>query len=242
LTAVLLISKGCLELQPGEGPLAVVVHHCLDILSKRTATKLTFEDLTKEVKASGKQTLTFYRQIALFGYFMLDLRPDSVVDWDDLLSETTLAEIFRLPQIPSGPLSFLKTVTLPDDWIDLLLPPYSIAIADMREETGICLLTGQMISLSGPGGTGDQISLNDHMDKAFKNGPILLLIVTGSSATQVVFITRESDFILTAAAVWLDKTGMPDIGLRQGRLLSLNRTLLSQIVDDFISGKFHNLM
>jgi hypothetical protein len=54
---------------------------------------------------------------------MLGLCPDSVVDWDDLLSETTLAGIVKLPQVPTGSL-------------------YSIDIIDMRELTGMCLLTG----------------------------------------------------------------------------------------------------
>jgi hypothetical protein len=86
----------------------------------------------------------------------------------------------------------------------------------------------------------DKVTVIEHVRVTFKGSAVLMLHLTGGEATKIAFASLEFNVYMQAANAWVDQLGMPDVGIRQGRLLSLNRSVLAEIVDDFLSGKFNN--
>jgi hypothetical protein len=127
---------------------------------------------------------------------------------------------------------------LPDDWVELLLPPYNLDITQMKDPNAVCLFTGQQILLSGFPQNGEKMTLLDYLRQRMKGGVALIMHFTGNQATLIQFVSLEFNRLVATKRVWLDKMGVSDIGLDQGRLLSLNRAMLSEVIDDFASGKF----
>jgi hypothetical protein len=234
LTTVLLASK---DLVPANSPgssLARVIGKCVADLSHDRTKTITMESLAQKRRRS---TLTFYRRLALFGYFMLGILPADNPDWDDLLSSDTLSRVFHLPCAPTGDIVHLKTTPLPNDWVDLITAPFNLDITSMNKQTAICLLTGQKVELHR---TSDGVFIGDYAQRVLKHGPMLAMYLTGWYASGVQTLNREFDFYTGFANVWVDRTGTIDIGLGRGSLLSLDRTALALALDEYMSGRFYD--
>jgi hypothetical protein len=163
-----------------------------------------------------------------------------VVDWDLVLEPEFLSQLFGVPLIPSMEIYRLAPVPLPDEWIKLLLPPYNLDITLFSKQTGLCLLSGKKIMFSVVSDEPDMIPEAEHLYTNWCGGPVLILMLTGERAASIIYTTTEFQAYIRAQPAWLDKAGMPDDGLAQGRLLTLNREVLAEILDDFASGKFHD--
>jgi hypothetical protein len=237
LTISLLVAKAGVSLFSAAAPLAHVIYWSLATLYRDPTAKITFAMLAHKA-ALGE--LVFCRQVALFGYFMLGLLPEGTIDWDDVLAPPALARLFGLSHEPGGGWTPLRTIPLPDEWVSLLLPPYNFDIVSMDRQTGVCLLTGQRITFSQVWPNEDFVNVMDHMRGTLKNGPMLMLYLTGPRLSQVVIRSLELNMNIANTDVWLDEIEMPDIGLEQGRLLRLNKTRLAKVLDDYMSGKFHD--
>jgi hypothetical protein len=162
-----------------------------------------------------------------------------VIDWDLALDPATLISEFGNWSPVVDPRPRLQTIPLPDDWLDLLLAPFKYDVTDMAKDVAVCLFTGEQVSLGGFAANGRK-TLAQYLSVIMNGGPALMLHISGFRATKVVVASLEVNQLVNMKPVWLDHMGMPDIGLHQGRLLSLNRSLLAEILDDFASGKFSN--
>jgi hypothetical protein len=231
--AMVLASQGR-RVRPGTTPLSKIVGECVNNLACNPKAKMSFADLAAPVRGQG---LTLYRQLALFGYFMLGMPQPPIVDWDQELEPATLTKLFGLRRAPHGPHGHLIPIPMPDDWIDLLRPPYNLDITAINEEKAVCMLQGEVISLTGFAGD-DQLTISRYLHERLKTGPALILHITGVHATTLEIASLEFNQYLRLSPAWLDKMGMPDDGLEQGSLLSLNRSILAELFDDFLSGKF----
>jgi hypothetical protein len=221
----------------GATPLARVICAAVIAVARDRGTPLSFAKIAAGVKDAR---FSFWRQLALFGFFMGGIPIGDPVDWDAALDPGAIARIFGL----KGPLDLryvpVRTVDLADDWVDLLADPFNYDIVTMTEDTAVCLLTGQRLTLSGVMADADKVTIIEHARVTFKGGAVLVLHLTGREATKISFASSEFNVYMQAANAWVDQLGMPDVGIRQGRLLSLNRSVLAEIVDDFLSGKFNN--
>jgi hypothetical protein len=215
----------------------VVMAQCLRILGGSRAATLTWAMLREWLPQECDLPLA--RQLLLFGHFMLGLPiTNDAVDWDAVLEPDGLMQILGL-KLSDEPRAIVKTVPLADDWIDLLMPPYNIDIVNMRDMTGICLLTGTRILFRQMMHEGDGVVIFEYLHNTWKDGPALVLHVTGNRASQIQIASLEFNVYFNAADAWLDKNGTPDHGFNQGKLLSLNRSIFAEVLDDYLSGKFH---
>jgi hypothetical protein len=171
---------------------------------------------------------------------MLDLPlTQDAVDWDAVLDPSALMQLLGVPVTCEAALPAMSIVPLPNDWVDLLMPPYNLDIGNMGENTGICLLTGTQVTFGPLFGDGSQLPIVDFIRGFWKCGPTLVLRLTGDYTSQIQYASLEFNVFFHAPDAWLDKNGTPDHGLRLGKLLSLNRAVLAEILDDYLSGKFH---
>jgi hypothetical protein len=248
LTVVLLSSQRTIGQREAKAPhpLSRLVRLMMDSVSRRPREKVTLSELLKaaqKVRCPDEMMLNFMRQTLLFGGFMLgiDLNPtEAVVDWDVILDPASLTKIFGATHAEE--VEGVRPIDLPDDWVELLVEPYEIDIENMEESTSICLLT-QTIVTPGPFRVDQKWpTVIDYMMGTWLGGPILILHLTGPKATQVTYTTRQFGQYLRSRPVWVDQNGMPDYGLYQGKYLTLDRAALNDIFDDFLSGKFHDLM
>jgi hypothetical protein len=218
-------------------PLRRVIEACL----KSTVGKRGQFDIESSLDVSSQtSSLRFYRQLALFKHFMLNMPIGSeIVDWDAALEPAALAALFSCPSAPVGDLNRLKPIKLPEEWVQLLLPPYNLDIEDVQISTGICLLTGQKV-WAGQQARDGYVTVADHLYNYWCRGAFPMAVLTGRNSTAVVIVTSDVNRFIETRPVWVDGMGMPDYGLRQGRLLSLNRGALAEVLDDLASGKFFN--
>jgi hypothetical protein len=234
--AMVLGMKSRRVLRPGVTPLGKLIGNSITVLMNNIDAEIPILELAKAAK---RDDLAFYRQVTLFWYFMLGRSRPVVIDWDETLDPATLALKFRRRSLATEPRPRLQAIPLPDDWVDLLLAPFNYDITDMAEEMAVCLFTGEQISLSGFGANG-RMTIAEYLNGTMNGGPTLLLHISGFHATRLAVASLEASQFVSMKPAWLDQLGMPDIGLDQGRLLSLNRSLLAEILDDVASGKFCN--
>jgi hypothetical protein len=123
-----------------------------------------------------------------------------------------------------------------------LLEPYNLDIEDLEESKMICLLTGRLLSPNRFHQGTKLVGLLDYIDNKWNGGPIFVLHLTGSEATRVVFVSMEFNMFIRPEPIWVDKHGMSDVGLKSGRYLMLDRNALDAIFDEFLSGKYHDLV
>lgn len=64
--------------------------------------------------------------------------------------------------------------------------------------------------------------------------------LNGSYASEVVIINREFDFVLNVSSFYTDKFDDPDIGIKNGSLLTMNELNKEEIIDKFLSGLWTN--
>jgi hypothetical protein len=239
LTALLAMDGGAPRLSELPTPLESIVGGCMALLAGDRTAAVTWAVLGQALQPDG-WTVTIARQLLLFGHFMLGLPlARDAVDWDAVLELDSLMAIFicAIPLAPSPPP--VAIVPLADDWVDLLMPPYELDIGNMGSSTGLCLLTGTRIALSPNLAEGGTVPLVEYIHETWKNGPVLILNVTGDHASEIKYASLEFSLFFNAPDAWLDKNGTPDQGLRLGKLLSLNRAVLAEILDDYLSGKFY---
>jgi hypothetical protein len=221
-----------------ESRLGSLIVECIRPFQESKKPNFSFESL-----GEFKGDLHFYRQLALFGHFMLGIPfDDDIIDWDDVLEPASLTHLFNLEGIPTEEMYIYKPIDLPNDWVDLLVDPFNLNIARMDLQRGICLLTGTILCFEQSDEEPDDVFITSYCHETWKGGPFPMLFLTGPEATGVKITSAEFNVFVPMNPVWVDVMDLPDPGLSQGRLLSLKRDGLSEMLDDFASGKFHNKM
>jgi hypothetical protein len=204
-------------------------------------------ELSNPSAFSGPIMLDYLRQAVLFGYFMLGMDfnvMDNVVDWDYLLAPRQIARLFRVKEsvLMKCRSPIIRPISLPDDWVELLIEPYNLDIENFNEVRMICLLTGRLLSPNQFQLDTKLMDMLEYIDNKWQGGPIFILQLTGGEATRAVFVSREFGTYIDPDPVWVDKQGIPGIGLASGKYLMLDRNALDTAFDEFLSGKYHDAL
>jgi hypothetical protein len=145
---------------------------------------------------NGSILLDYLRQTVLFGYFMLGMDfngRDNVIDWDCLLAPGQIARFFGVNErvLAKCKSPIIRSITLADDWSELLLEPYNLDIENFDEVKMTCLLTRRPLSPNQFQLGTKLVGMFEYINSKWNGGPIFMLYLTGREATQVVFIARE---------------------------------------------------
>ena len=174
------------------------------------------------------------RRAALFQHFVLNryLSDRACIDWDELLSFPALLERYditaRARDVELVPFSLM---TLPNSFLLFLMPPYSYDILDTSTGIAVCLLTSTVVCLSG---STEHPNINDHLKQHCNGGAAPFLVLTGEHATSVIIASLDYG-IVQAKCLYVDPCGDPDIGLKHGKILTLNLDRYYQLHDVFLS-------
>jgi hypothetical protein len=196
---------------------------------------------------SGLILLDYLRQTVLFGHFMLGMDfngRDNVIDWDCLLAPGQIARFFGVNEriLAKCKSPIIRPTGLADNWAEFLLEPYNLDIENFDEVKMICLLTGRLLSPNQLQLGTKLVRMCEYINSQWNGGPIFMLYLTGREATQAVFLSREVNKSIQPDPVWVDKQGIPDIGLESGKYLMLDRSTLNTAFDEFLSGKYHDFV
>jgi hypothetical protein len=254
LTILLLYVNGFVAGSRKRKELGPLSHFINDLVAAFVCTRreLSWEGVMRLIHVGdmfGSDLLLYFRQVTLFLHFMAGMAVtnlDLFLDWDVVLDPGSLASRYHVPQhlLCRVEIERFRPIPLPDVWVDLLLPPYEFDIIHMEKRIDICLVTGTRLARQaiGLGEDDNAIVVEDYMTSKWRRSPIMTMTLTGNRATEISFATLEFNQYLIAKPVWLDKTGFPDIGFDQGRIVWLDREGLNKLFDDFLSGKFMNQM
>ena len=194
-----------------------------------------FVTLLGEEEMAPEKLYECLRRAALFQHFVLNqyLSDQACIDWDELLSFPALLERYDIRaharDIELAPFSLMK---LPNSFLLFLMPPYSYDILDTSTGIAVCLLTSTVVCLSG---STDHPNINDHLRQHCNGGAAPFLVLTGEHATSVV-IASPNYGAVQAKPLYVDPCGDPDIGLKLGKILTLNLDRYYQLHDMFLSG------
>jgi hypothetical protein len=127
----------------------------------------------------------------------------------------------------------------------MMLPPYSLDITDMEFVRYIDLVTGELGYSQGPGAPRDLDGLMEIVDHArhhWHRTPCLFLAISGYYATSLRMVSLQFNRYVFPDGFYLDKFGAPDVGMERGQYLTLDAEKLEALLDDFLSGKIHDVM
>jgi hypothetical protein len=181
----------------------------------------------------GKQLLIFLRFAAIFGQLGLSESSDGL-NWTELLTIPALSAKFGVEALEGIELECYGLMKLPNQFIDLMLPPFDLQIDDYREQVALCLVTGKTVSMERTGSS--HLALVSHMDSEVKLDVTFILMLTGPFASGSFIVVKQTNSIRPVPGIYVDERGDDDIGFRRGALLCLNAERLEQYGDMLLSG------
>lgn len=126
-------------------------------------------------------------------------------------------------------------IELPNDFVQLALPPFNCPIEDQANHLGYCLLTKAVFAF--PDGYGCDTTYDDYID-ILQESPSLILVIAGRDVSDLQIITKRESKPIKLGSVYLNNDGEDDIGFEHHDPLSLNNELLEKQVDYFITGEW----
>jgi hypothetical protein len=186
------------------------------------------------------------RQATIFAHFMMKIPiagENPLIDWDLILSPMHLFGLYHLgvemcPDFDANLPPPLDTAPLPDDWISLVEPPYSLNIGDQSVPLAMDLITGNLMATGMNRNGTDLLPTHDYVAQQWNLGAVPIIFLTGPHSTQTAVVSIEYNDYISALPIYVDSRGLPDIGYERGQLLSLNRQNLESLFDDFLCGRF----
>ena len=106
-----------------------------------------------------------------------------------------------------------------------------------------CMLCGKLCFLNKlipniENGSDDPIvSFFEHASKCFKNLGSLILLITGNYASSVFYYDGTLKRFNKCLPIYTDKYGDENVGLKHGNILILNKSRVSQLLEDLITGE-----
>ena len=234
-------------------------------ISEIVASFINSNDGLKE-----KELYLFLRRVCLAEYFLLSnydvtLSHDmgNIIDWDEILSSTNLAERYKVKfttideNFEFKPFSFIN---LPKEFLRLSLKPFDLPIIHSKD-----ILLFNMLDYNYLINNYDEIS-GDILDNyeesnikknkknlvSSKNGSISdifsifyskkhypsMIMFVGKYASNIVVV--DQDYYASFNPFYLDKYGCPDIGFKRSQPLFFNEERFERFVDTILSGEFTN--
>jgi hypothetical protein len=168
----------------------------------------------------NRQRVEFLRRAAIIQHFALEMPLGNDIDWDAVLSNQALADRYRVEVVGSVVLPKFAFFELPQNYLALAMPPYSLDILNSESDLALCLLTGKVVTLYRLGTRIPWIA--HHLRHVGREGNSVFLVLTGSRATSVFIGSASFVAFLPVRGFYLDACGDEDIGLKNGRLLNLS--------------------
>lgn len=97
----------------------------------------------------------------------------------------------------------------------------------------MCLLTGKVVESN---------QIKSYLENEFNNSFSIFLFLNGRSTSEVSILYIVNDRIKAKSfkSFFFNKFGDPDIGIKDGHLLFLNKSKREEIIDSFLSGLWTN--
>ena len=116
-----------------------------------------------------------------------------------------------------------------------LHPPFSLPIlTGGKGELAICLLTGNVVSLSS---NSDYENISDYLKDKFDGSFGVFLALNCKKASQV-FVSNQKSQLVPLKSFYVNKFDDIDIGIVKGYLLFLNDSKREETIDQILSGKW----
>lgn len=219
-----------------------------------------------------KELYLFLRRVCLAEFFLLNNHDvamsydmKNIIDWDEILSPTNLAERYKVKfttideDFELKPFSFMS---LPKEFLRLSQKPFGLPIERSRDVLLFNILDYNYLinnydEISGEITEKDEdknVKKNKKNLVSSKKGTISdilsifygkkhypsVLLFVGKYASNVVVI--DQDYYASFNPFYLDKYGCPDIGFKRSQPLFLNEERYERFVDKILSGEFTNLL
>lgn len=217
-----------------------IVSQALNAVKVRAVKTIKFEELREWVCQLRNGDRKLLRQITLFGHFMagVSVGEDDFVDWDSILNAESLAERYGI-EVEATKKDNFPEIDLPNDWIEFIRPEYNFPIEEIDLSFLLCLFSKELLTENRQLiNEGRAKELHPFIMSKWKGTGTLLLRLTGPKATEILFVNAEFGVVASAEAVYLDRTGLPDLGLHNGSYLTLDRDQLAVVFDRFLSGAY----
>ena len=183
-----------------------------------------------------------------------DGKNDEFIDWDVILSPSRLRRHYGIEDDDDATggehhcemtLPMFSFIEVPKNYLDFIHPPFSAPILTTDEgNLAICLLTGKIVTMpsNAPALSNDKVKLAHFLKRTFKGSYSAIMHLNGNTASQVIVTDLEFNLILQLQPFYVDKFGDKDIGIRRGSLLYLSDSKREEIIDNFLSGAWTNLV
>lgn len=185
----------------------------------------------------------FLRCAAIFDHFsrcQKITQNEEFIDWDDILSSSFLHEHYNIKHEENEndeevTLPMFSFFDVPNNFLDFLHPPFSLPIlTGGKGELAICLLTGNVVSLSS---NSDYEKIPDYLKDKFDGSFGVFLALNGKKASQV-FVSNKESQLVPLKSFYVNKFDDIDIGIVKGYLLFLNDSKREETIDQILSGKW----
>ena len=208
----------------------------------------------------------FLRRVCLAEHFLLnncEFAMANIIDWDEILSPTSLAERYNVKfttiddDFEFKPFSF---ISLPQEFLRLNLEPFNLPITRQRDVLLFNILDYNYLinnydEISGEILDKDEESIIKKNKKnlvSSENGAISdifsifyskkyypsVVLFVGKYSSNVVVV--DQDYYATFNPFYLDKYGCPDVGFKRSQPLFFNEERYEKFVDKILSGEFTN--
>ena len=180
--------------------------------------------------------LTFLRQATIL--YILVFHDEDTQNFPACLSRTAISERFGVP-VPDVPLDSFKLMDLPDNFIDLSLPPHNYPLGQMDKHSAICLLTGKEVDMTKT--SQGYTSFLRHLDDECNGNTTLVLYITGHWAGTMAFASRQFNNMKGVPSIYVDSHGDEDPGWTRGKFLRLDKERYARYTDMLLSGEWTDL-
>ena len=188
-----------------------------------------------------KDLLLYLRQAVLFQHFCLNMHvesEDDFIDWEEVLSFESLCIRFEIePTFDMNiEIPVFSLIPLPDNFLELAMPPYSLNLAETKQLIALCLLTNTVVSISRTYEGCPYKSLNEHLHQL--GGTTLLLLLNGPFSTAIAVTSNQFSFVVKIVSPYVDEYGDEDGGFVAGHMLTLSHYRLKLALDLYLSGEW----
>jgi hypothetical protein len=185
----------------------------------------------------------YLRRARIIEVFVLRFDNPDRLNWDEILSVSELPRHFDVPcaLLERGGLQEFRFAPVPTEFLNFMLEPYWFDITSAERKSGICLLTGKLVSLQ-LSIDGTQ-SLTSHLSRALANTFTLVVPVTGADAGGLALVSDCFTYkYVKLKSIYVDAWGYEDRGGERGEILRLSDANVAAAMEQLLSGEWVDLI
>lgn len=204
------------------------------LFSKVVQNKLKLYNSTDLLNEKiNERTNEFLRRCYLIEKFYLcdksDMN-DSFIDWDSCLNIHYLYNHFyhqklpKLNDIESLNLPVYRGINLPNNFLELIYPPFSIKFEDLNDNGYLCVFSGKI-----------------YRNTRYANVPFTACLnISGNKIAGMSMIQNGSYSTKALPSIYVDENGYEDPGYIRGGDVFLSQEKYNKLIDDFLTGNILN--